>query len=44
MEKKNKKKSTKTKSKIVVEKKKGFNSYETVGVAFLTLIIGLFMD
>ena len=31
-----KKPSTKTKSKIVVEKKKGFNSVETVIIAFIT--------
>ena len=35
-----KKVSTRTKSKIVVEKKKGFNSYETVLLAFGTLVIG----
>ena len=36
-----KKPSTKTKSKIVVEKKKGFNSVETVIIAFITLVVGL---
>lgn len=35
--------STKTKSKIVVEKKKGFNSIETVMIAFIALALGLFL-
>ena len=38
-----KKPSTKTKSKIVVEKKKGFNSVETVIIAFITLVVGLIL-